>query len=344
MERARLPDLEQDIEKRLLAAVWGNELPRRVEKLAGDASTRVYFRASYPEKGNAVIMLQPHPGRNEEEGFLEIQEFLEALRLPVPRVYAHYGNQGLVILEDLGDNLLESVVERASKSRLKEIYRGAVNLLVSMRRSTSNLGSGCRAFNLAFDEAKLMEEMHFFRTHFIQGLCKIEPSAAASSLLEEFFLTICRTLAAQPRIFTHRDFHSRNLMLHKDRLVMIDFQDARMGPAQYDLASLLRDSYVTLPEELVEEFLTAYMDEVGETEEDSRARFRYIFVVMSLQRNIKALGTFGYQLSVRGNGRYSASIPRTAAYVSHNIGLYQEFAKFRSAVEDLICAPAIEFI
>jgi aminoglycoside/choline kinase family phosphotransferase len=339
-----LPDHERDIEKRLPSAVWGNELPRHVERLAGDASTRLYFRAFYAEKGTAIIMLQPHPGQNEEAGFLEIQEFLEALDLPVPRVYAHDRNQGLVILEDLGDDLLESVVERASKAQIREIYGEAVNLLVSMRRSTSNVSSGCRAFDLAFDEAKLMEEMQFFRTHFVEGLCKIELPPAASSLLEEFFLTICKTLAAQPRIFTHRDFHSRNLMLHKDRLVMIDFQDARMGPAQYDLASLLRDSYVTLPDQLVEELLSTYMDEVGETVEDSRARFRYIFDVMSLQRNIKALGTFGYQLSVRGNGRYSASIPRTAAYVSRNIGLYPEFVRFRAVVEDSVCAPAKDFI
>jgi aminoglycoside/choline kinase family phosphotransferase len=339
-----LLDREQEVEKRLLSAAWGTDLPSRVEKLAGDASTRVYFRALYPGKGSAIVMLQPHPGRNEESAFLEIQEFLEALGLPVPRVYAHDRSQGIVILEDLGDNLLESVVERASRAELRAIYGEAVKLLLRMRHATSNLTSGCRAFDLAFDEAKLMEEMHFFLTHFVQGLCKTKLSAAASSILEEFFLSICRTLAAQPRIFTHRDFHSRNLILQGNRLVMLDFQDARMGPAQYDLASLLRDSYVTLPEELVEELLTAYLDEIGETKDSFRARFRYIFDVMSLQRNIKALGTFGYQLSVRGCGRYSSSIPRTATYVSHNIGLYPEFTRFRSAVEDLICAPSRNYL
>ena len=107
-----MPDHEQELEKRLLSAAWGTDLPSSVEKLPGDASTRVYFRALYPDKGSAIIMLQPHPGRDEEAAFLEIQEFLEALGLPVPRVYAHDRNQGLVILEDLGDNLLESVVER----------------------------------------------------------------------------------------------------------------------------------------------------------------------------------------------------------------------------------------
>jgi N-acetylmuramate 1-kinase len=335
-----LPDHDQKVEKRLWSAAWGTDLPSSIEKLAGDASTRVYFRAVYQGKGSAIVMLQPHAGKNEEAAFLEIQGFLEALGLPVPRVYAHDRNQGVVVLEDLGDNLLESVVERASRAELGEIYREAVKLLLRMRHATSNLTSGCRAFDLAFDEAKLMEEMHFFLTHFVEGLCKTKLSGAASSILKDFFLSICRTLAVEPRIFTHRDFHSRNLILQGNRLVMIDFQDARMGPAQYDLASLLRDSYVTLPEDLVEELLTAYLDESRETNE----RFRYIFDVMSLQRNIKALGTFGYQLSVRGCDRYGSSIPRTASYVSKNIGRYPEFAKFRSAVEEFICEPAINFL
>jgi N-acetylmuramate 1-kinase len=339
-----LLDHEQEVEKRPLSAAWGTDLPSSIERLAGDASTRVYFRALYPGKGSAIIMLQPHPGKDEESAFLEIREFLEVLNLPVPRVYAHDRSQGVVVLEDLGDNLLESVVERASRAELRERYGEAVKLLLRMRHATSNLSSGCRAFDLAFDEAKLMEEMHFFLTHFVEGLCQTKLSAAASSILEEFFLSICRILAAQPRIFAHRDFHSRNLILQGNRLIMIDFQDARMGPAQYDLASLLRDSYVTLPEELVEELLADYMDEIGETKAASRTRFRYIFDVMSLQRNIKALGTFGYQVSVRGSGRYSSSIPRTAAYVSHNIGLYPEFTRFRSVVEEFICAPSINYI
>ena len=93
-------------------------------------------------------------------------------------------------------------------------------------------------------------------------------------------------------------------MLHKKRLVMIDFQDARMGPCpNTTLHRCCVMSHVTLPEELVEELLAAYMDEIRETAADSRDRFRHIFDVMSLQRNIKALGTFGYQLSVRGYGK-----------------------------------------
>ncbi|MGB6067116.1 MAG: phosphotransferase [Desulfomonilaceae bacterium] len=338
-----MSDHQQDLEKLLMSVAWGAALPSRVQKLAGDASTRVYFRALYPQKGSAIIMVQPYPGTDGEAAFLEIQRFLESLGLPVPRVYAHDKERGTVVLEDLGDDLLEAAVEHASDGSLRQIYGEAVTLLLRMRRATSNSSATCRAFDLAFDEKKLMEEMHFFLTHFVEGLCKIEPTAATASLLEEFFLKICKLLAAQPRIFTHRDFHSRNLILHNDHLVMIDFQDARMGPAQYDLASLLRDSYVTLPEVLVEELLALYTDGIHEPADKSPAKFRYIFDVMSLQRNIKALGTFGYQLSVRGCGRYSSSIPRTAAYVSRNVNRYPEFAGFRSVVEELITDPSRQY-
>ena len=129
-------------------------------------------------------------------------------------------------------------------------------------------------------------------------------------------------------------------MLHDNHLVMIDFQDARMEPAQYDLASLLRDSYVTLQEDLVDELVDYYAEATGNTSQESRQRFRYIFDVMSLQRNIKALGTFGYQASVRGERRYLRSVPRMAGYIARNIGKYEEFASFRPVIEDIICSPA----
>jgi N-acetylmuramate 1-kinase len=210
-----------------------------------------------------------------------------------------------------------------------------------MRRATAGKGAGCVAFTLAFDEEKLMQEMDFFLAHFVRGLCGADPSPAAEKTLRAFFTRMCSVLAEEPRIFTHRDYHSRNLIVQNKRPVMIDFQDARMGPAQYDLASLLRDSYVSLPDDLVEELLSGYLKESGQGDSESRERFRYVFDLMSLQRNIKALGTFGYQVSVRGSDRYLSSIPRTGRYVANNIGKYAEFCAFRSVVEDLISGPAL---
>jgi len=288
-------------------------------------------------------MLSPDPGKNEEASFLELQTFLSSHGLPVPEVYFHDAHQGLVVLEDLGDLLLETVVDGAPTEVVTRLYEEAVDLLLLMRRAIGRSNSSCVAFGLAFDEAKLMQEMDFFMTHFVRGLCKIEPSNAAIASMNEFFDRICRILAAEPRIFAHRDYHARNLMVKNGSLVMIDFQDARMGPTQYDPASLLRDSYVSVPEDLVENLIERYREGVPESDRQSSDRFRYVFDVMSLQRNIKALGTFGYQVSVRGSHRYVSSIPRTAGYIKRNLTRYAEFAPFRGVLEEFVWGPASLF-
>jgi N-acetylmuramate 1-kinase len=339
VEKQRLTGSEKDL-MQLLVRVNQGSSPERVVRLAGDASTRTYFRARYPDGETRVLMVLANPGQNAEASFLEVQRFLENLSLPVPHVYAHHASEGLIELEDLGDELLETVVEQAGERQVRELYVQAVDLLVRMRRAVHGSDSTCGAFDLAFDQSKLLQEMDFFVTHFIRGLAGIEPSPAESEALADFFTIICRRLAEEPRIFTHRDYHARNLILHNGSLVMIDFQDARMGPAQYDLASLLRDSYVSLPEDLVQELIARYLDGVREIEADLRERFHYIFDLMSLQRNIKALGTFGYQVHLKRAARYVSSIPRTARYVERNINRYPEFGRFRPVVEDLITGPA----
>jgi N-acetylmuramate 1-kinase len=325
-----------DMRERLSSLEAERGTPLSIVPLAGDASTRSYFRAAYPGGRTEIVMLLPSPGENEEASFLEVQRFLSLLDLPVPRVYSHDVRQGLVVLEDLGDRLLETEVGSSTPEAAALLYAEAVDLLLRMRRAIAGSTGTCIAFTLAFDEAKLMQEMDFFMTHFVRGLCRTEPSVAAQRELNEFFTRICRMLAAEPRIFTHRDYHARNLMVQGSRLVMIDFQDARMGPAQYDLASLLRDSYVTIPEDLVETLIDRYRDALPAADRQSQERFRYVFDVMSLQRNIKALGTFGYQASVRGSGRYLSSIPRTAGYVERNAARYSEFAPYRGVLGDFI--------
>lgn len=317
----------------------GHGIPE-IAKLEGDASTRAYFRARYPDGTTLVLMRYPEGAVQDLATFLDVHAFLSDKGLPVPHIHRVLADQGLVVLEDLGDILLETVAHSEGSGRVEQLYREAVDVLLAMRRATRSLQSGCVAFTLAFDMEKLMYEMDFFMSHFVCGLCKAEPSRAASATLEEFFTHICSLLASEPRVFTHRDYHSRNLMVLSDRLVMIDFQDARMGPAQYDLASLLRDSYVTLSERLVDSLIDRYWSGVEDTQKESSDRFRYVFDMMSLQRNIKALGTFGYQLSVRGLRRYASSIPRTGTYVAANIVKYEELTRYREVIEELVCGPA----
>jgi aminoglycoside/choline kinase family phosphotransferase len=136
-------------------------------------------------------------------------------------------------------------------------------------------------------------------------------------------------------VLCHRDYHSRNLMVHGGTLHIIDFQDARMGPDTYDLVSLLRDSYVDLPERTVDE-LIAYFLALGGCAGDA-ASFRRRFDLMALQRNLKALGTFGYQTTTRRNTVYIQYMPRTLRYARENLLKYDRFAKLRE-----LLAPHID--
>ena len=339
---AALPAGEAALLRQLTAFLTRERGLPEIVKLEGDASTRSYFRARYPDGSTVMLMRYPDASTNDLATFLDVHAYLAGRGLPVPLIHEVLPQQGLVVLEDLGDVLLETLAQREPADQTVQLYTEAVDLLLLMRRVTRGDRSGCVAFELAFDLEKLMQEMGFFMTHFVRGLCKNEPTQAESGTLEQFFLHICSLLASEPRVLTHRDYHSRNLMVVSDRLVMIDFQDARMGPAQYDLASLLRDSYVTLPENLVDTLIHRYHDGMEEAQDTSAERFRYVFDLMSLQRNIKALGTFGYQVSARGLTRYASSIPRTGAYVAANMSRHEELSAFSSVVERFICEPSRE--
>jgi aminoglycoside/choline kinase family phosphotransferase len=138
---------------------------------------------------------------------------------------------------------------------------------------------------------------------------------------------VVRELASEPRVLCHRDYHSRNLLLREGQVYIIDFQAARMGPDTYDLVSLLRDSYVDLPEQTVNELIAYFLALKGVTGEDPD--FRRRFDLMALQRNLKALGTFGYQTTARRNPVYIQYIPRTLRYVRDNLDHQPRFERLR---------------
>jgi aminoglycoside/choline kinase family phosphotransferase len=145
------------------------------------------------------------------------------------------------------------------------------------------------------------------------------------------FERIAELLAGQPRVFVHRDYHSRNLMVDGQRLGVIDFQDALMGPATYDLASLLRDAYIELDEALIDRLINRYLDRLTTYREvwGNRETFRRLFDLTSIQRNLKAAGRFVYIDRVKGNPKFLADIPRVLNYVKANLLKYPELATLR---------------
>ena len=141
------------------------------------------------------------------------------------------------------------------------------------------------------------------------------------------FLAIATELASEPRVVCHRDYHCRNLMVLRGDLYLIDYQDARMGPDTYDLVSLLRDSYVDLTPQQVDELIAFFLALTGGT--GGQAEFRRRFDLMALQRNLKALGTFGFQTISRQNPVYIQYMPRTLRYARETMVKYPRFARLR---------------
>ncbi|HEY8549759.1 MAG TPA: phosphotransferase, partial [Vicinamibacterales bacterium] len=166
--------------------------------------------------------------------------------------------------------------------------------------------------------------------HYVAGYRNVVLSPAELEAVREDCAEIVEELAAERRVLCHRDYHSRNLMLHQGTLYMIDFQDARMGPDTYDLVSLLRDSYVDLKEIAVNELIAYFLALNGGrvSEEEFRPRFD----LMALQRNLKALGTFGYQTIARRNPVYIQYMPRTLRYVRDTFNRYPRFGRLHEVL------------
>ncbi len=292
--------------------------------LQGDASTRQYYRLSVEYQEGAsepqtlILMQLEAPNVRGETDFIRILKFLQGIHQPVPELFHFDAERGLLLLQDCGDLTLETFLHSADPATVKNWYLKAVHLLADMQiEATRVIGADCPAYHLKFDVEKLMWEMDFMLEHFIEGTRQNNLKAATRKEIRKQLTALCTLLADQTPWFTHRDYHSRNLMVHNDGLVLLDFQDARMGPSQYDLASLLRDSYLPLPDALVWELVDAFIQKKQEREHHTidREEFIRIFDVMSIQRNLKAIGTFAYQKKIKNNDRYMRYIAPTLEYV-----------------------------
>jgi N-acetylmuramate 1-kinase len=258
--------------------------------------------------------------------------------VPIPRILGHADDIGVLALEDLGDVTLQAHLGAAAPSEHSALYRQAVALIATIQNRGAELESPeYLPYRIAFDVEKLTWEMEFFTKHFIEAYRGVVISSIVREALREEFGVMIDELAGEPRVLCHRDYHSRNLMYHQERLYIIDFQDARMGPDTYDLASLLRDSYVDLPEPIVSELIAYFLALKGVS--GRQQTFRERFDLMALQRNLKALGTFGYQTTARRNPVYIQYIPRTLRYVRDNLEANPRFARLR----DVLAAHVEEF-
>jgi aminoglycoside/choline kinase family phosphotransferase len=300
----------------------------RVVPLTGDASDRRYFRVVPRTGPTFVLALHAAPFDVGTLPFVNVAELFASLPVPVPRVIGAAPDLGVLALDDLGDVTLQAHLGSASPTAHAAVYRRAVGFIeVLQRRGRELADEKYLPYRIAFDRDKLMWEMDFFLKHFLEGYRGVALAPETRQALRDELEALTSELASEPRVLCHRDYHSRNLMLRDGELHIIDFQDARMGPDTYDLASLLRDSYVDLPEPIVEDLVAHFLALRGQPA-DTRV-FRRRFDAMALQRNLKALGTFGYQTAARGNPVYIQYIPRTLEYVRGTLYKYDRFQRVR---------------
>ena len=296
----------------------------RIVALTGDASDRRYFRVVSPDGASYVLSVHTATFQTASLPFVNVARLFAAMPVPVPDILGDAGDLGILALEDLGDVTLQARLGAADASEQLTLYKEAVDLIEVIQRRGRELASAeFVPYSVAFDVEKLTWEMNFFLKHFVEAYCRATLTPSIRAALDTQLGVMVRDLAAMPRVLCHRDYHSRNLMLTAGRLHVIDFQDARLGPDTYDLASLVRDSYVDLPESTSQALLDHYLA-LTDRSKHSEA-FRERFDLMCLQRNLKALGTFGYQTTARGNPVYVQYIPRTLRYARENLYKYPRF-------------------
>jgi aminoglycoside/choline kinase family phosphotransferase len=270
--------------------------------LTPDASTRNYFRIPW-QKEKAVACVYPEPFDPEIHPYLDVTRLFLDNGIPVPEIYAVDGQSGVIVQEDLGDRQLFRVYEEATRDECDEYKERAVNLIAQIQKATEPaFERQSIASRLAFDEAKLSWELDFFVEHFFGSLRNETLRHAEAAELKAELYDVAAELSARPRVLCHRDFHAANLMLDgHDRLRIVDHQDARMGPVTYDLVSFLLDRR---PEPPSFAELRAYrlflLEErrllgLAALDPDEVAQE---FRLMTIQRGLKAIGTFSYQTAV----------------------------------------------
>ena len=314
-----------------------SERQARVVPLTGDASDRRYFRVIQPNEPSIVLALHTQPFEFDALPFVNVADLLRQVPLPVPAILGHGDDLGILVLQDLGDVTLQAHLGAASAAEHAALYRQAVAFIELLQRRGRELADGPYVpYGIAFDVEKLTWELDFFVKHFIEAYRGIALPAASRQAIRDECMAIVEELAAEERVLCHRDYHSRNMMVNEGQLYIIDFQDARMGPDTYDLASLLRDSYVDITDRELDDLIAYFLALKRCTSDGDVAEFRRRFDLMALQRNLKALGTFGYQTITRANPVYIQYMPRTLRYARTNLEKYPRFGRLHDLLANHI--------
>ncbi|TGD72824.1 aminoglycoside phosphotransferase [Mangrovimicrobium sediminis] len=300
--------------------------------VAGDASARRYFRLR--QGASTCIAVHAPPQTEKNTAFLAMREQLERGGICVPALLAADLERGFLLLGDLGDRLLLAELDTHS---VDASYRTAFGVLLQLAALPADDPAWPH-----YDRALLGEELSRFPEWFAGRLLQRPLDAAEQAMWQALCAELIDSALAQPRVLVHRDFHSRNLMPQADgRLGVIDFQDAVIGPATYDLVSLLRDCYVRWPREQVRGWALEYLEQARATGQFAgvdQAQFLGWFDLMGLQRHLKVLGTFARLYLRDGKLAYLDDLPLVLRYVEEALVGYRDTSPAAAEFADWFAA------
>jgi len=327
---ARLALIEDWLSRELRLGAW------RIEPASSDASFRRYFRV-FGERATWIVMDAPPP-HEDVRPYLEVTRLLESLGVHVPHVHEVDSGRGLLLLEDLGTTLY---LERLSAGADPEpLYADA---LAALERIQVRGVAASRALP-PYDHAVLARELALMPEWFLARHLGLAADDAVRELLESSCAFLIGEALAQPQVFVHRDYHSRNLMVVPGRNPgIIDFQDALRGPVGYDLVSLLKDCYIAWPRARVVGWVSGYRTRLaaaGGAAGASEAEFLRWFDLIGVQRHIKVLGIFCRLWYRDGKSGYLADLPRVLAYVRETCAHYAELGALGRFLEERV-VPAL---
>jgi aminoglycoside/choline kinase family phosphotransferase len=269
-----------------------------ITALVPEASTRRYYRLQLTD-GRTIVGVHEDAttAASNMPNVIAVQRFLHARGIAVPEIYFTDLAAGIMLQQDLGDLSLNQAL-RNEPTKWELYYQDAILHMLQWQRLADD--GQCPAFRLSFDVEKLMFEFEFFITHTLLGYYRANVSDTERSEIRAAFLEIAEKLAAYPnKVFTHRDYHSKNIIVFENHTqYIIDFQDARLGLMQYDLCSLLCDAYAPLSPNQRARLMDFAFEQGKDVHRQSRGEFDHYFALSAFQRIVKAMGTFGRQAAL----------------------------------------------
>ncbi len=301
-----------------------------LQRLRDDASECAHYRVGDDPAFVLMVMPQGEPAR--ELPLVNVHRYLSALRVRVPEILSYDGKAGLILLDDLGGVVTFEEALKKNPDAQETLYGAAIDLLAGMRaRAEKRRDENCLAFGRALDAARYEKELQRFLEHGLEARCQKTLPAAERSRLDALFHELAEKLAGEPQGFTHRDFHSCNLMVKGQEVVTIGFQDALLGPRQYDLVTLLRDSLIELDRPFVEKMLDRYQAayERADGEKLERNRFVAVFDLLTLQRKLGDAGRYAFRSQVEKDSSFLPRLELSLRYVRAAFDRLSETAELR---------------